>query len=60
MTDNEKVAFAIGYLRGISPILWSLDKPDAPVAVCTEEAAYYDQQVDVIAKAFERTKEAGE
>lgn len=51
MTDDQKTAHAIGYLRGISAVLWSLDRPDAPVQFSAEEAAYFDAQVDVLAKA---------
>ncbi len=52
MTDEQKRAFAIGYLRGISTILWSLDRSDSPVRFIADDAAYYDQQVDVVAKAL--------
>ena len=49
MTDDEKVAFALGYLRGISAVLWSLDSDKTPVQFSADDAAFYDQQVDVIA-----------
>lgn len=51
MTDDQKTAHAIGYLRGISAVLWNLDGEKRNVDFSTEEAAYYDQQVDVLAKA---------
>ena len=50
MTDREKAARAIGYLEGMSSVLWSLDRSDTPVQVCTEAAAFYDQQVEVLRK----------
>lgn len=52
MTDDQKAAHAIGYLRGISAILWNLDGEKRNVDFSTEEAAYYDKQVDVLAKAL--------
>lgn len=58
MTDDQKLAHAIGYLRGISAILWNLDGEKHNVDFSIEEAAYYDAQVDVIAKAV--LKEDGE
>ena len=51
MTDKERAVFAIGYLRGISAILWNLDRADAPVQLSCEEAAYFDAQIDVLAHA---------
>lgn len=51
MTDEQKVAHAIGYLRGLSAILWNLDGEKRNVDFSCEEAAYYDMQVDVIARA---------
>ena len=50
MTDKEKAARAIGYLEGLSSVLWSLDRSDSPVQVCTESAAFYDQQVELLRK----------
>ena len=58
MTDDQKLAHAIGYLRGISAILWNLDGEERNVDFSIEEAAYYDTQVDVIAEAV--LKEGGE
>ena len=58
MTDDQKVAHAIGYLRGLSAILWNLDGEKRNIDFSVEEAAYYDQQVDVLAKAI--LKEGGE
>ncbi len=52
MTDRERAARAIGYLEGMSSVLWSLDRSDAPVQVCTEAAAFYDQQVEVLRLAL--------
>lgn len=52
MTDEQKLAHAIGYLRGISAILWNLDGEKRNVDFSCEEADYYDKQVDVIAKAI--------
>lgn len=52
MTDEQKVAHAIGYLRGISAILWNLDGEKRNVDFSIEEAAYYDKQVDVLAEMF--------
>ena len=51
MTDDQKLAHAIGYLRGISAILWNLDGEKRNVDFSIEEFAYYDAQVDVLAKA---------
>lgn len=50
MTEREKAARAIGYLEGMSSVLWSLDRSDTPVQVCAEAAAFYDQQVEVLCK----------
>lgn len=58
MTDEQKLAHAIGYLRGISAILWNLDGEKRNVSFSCEEADYYDTQVDVLAKAI--LKEGGE
>jgi len=58
MTDDQRLAHAIGYLRGISAILWNLDGEQRNVDFSCEEAAYYDKQVDTIAKAV--LKEDGE
>lgn len=58
MTDEQKLAHAIGYLRGISAILWNLDGEKRNVDLSCEEAAYYDTQVDVLAKAL--LKEGGD
>ena len=52
MTDDQKVAHAIGYLRGISAILWNLDGEKRNVDFSIEEAEYYDKQVDVLAHAL--------
>ena len=52
MTDDQKVAHAIGYLRGISVILWNLDGEKRNVDFSDADAAYYDQQVDVLAHAL--------
>lgn len=52
MTDDQKVAHAIGYLRGISAILWNLDGEKRNVDFSIEDAAYYDKQVDVLAHAL--------
>lgn len=58
MTDEQKLAHAIGYLRGISAILWNLDGEKHNVDFSIEEAAYYDTQVNVIAEAV--LKEGGD
>ena len=58
MTDEQKLAHAIGYLRGISAILWNLDGEMHNVDFSCEEAAYYDAQVDVLAEAL--LKEGGD
>ena len=58
MTEDQKLAHAIGYLRGISAILWNLDKRDSPVQFSVDDAAFYDEQVDVIAKHVFIGKEA--
>ena len=52
MTDREKAARAIGYLEGMSSVLWNLDRFDTPVQVCTETAAFYDQQVEILRKTL--------
>lgn len=51
MTDDQRLAHAIGYLRGISAILWNLDGEKRNVDFSVDDAAFYDEQVDVIAKA---------
>ena len=58
MTDEQKLAHAIGYLRGISAILWNLDGEKRNVDFSVDEAAYYDMQVDVLARAI--LKEGGD
>ena len=58
MTDEQKLAHAIGYLRGISAILWNLDGEKHNIDFSCEEAAYYDMQVDALAKAI--LKEGGD
>ena len=59
MTDEQKLSYAIGYLRGISAILWNLDGEKRNVDFSCEDAADYDEQVDVLAKAI-LSKEDGE
>lgn len=49
MTDEQMVAHAIGYLRGISAILWNLDGEKHNINFSESDAAYYDRQVDVLA-----------
>ena len=58
MTEREKAARAIGYLEGMSSVMWSLDRNDSPVQVCAEAAAFYDQQIEVLRKVlFENESE---
>lgn len=52
MTDDQKVAHAIGYLRGISAVMWNLEGEKRNLDISAEEAAYYDQQIDVLAHAL--------
>lgn len=52
MTDEQRLAHAIGYLRGISAILWNLDGEQRNVNFSCEEADYYDTQVGILAKAI--------
>lgn len=52
MTEREKAARAIGYLEGISAVLWSLDSDKVPVPFCAESAAYYDECVETLRKAI--------
>lgn len=52
MNDDQKAAHAIGYLRGISALLWNMDNDGGRVSFSAEEAAYYDGQVDVLAHAL--------
>lgn len=59
MTDEQKLSYAIGYLRGISAILWNLDGEKCNVDFSDADAAHYDEQVDVLAKAI-FSKEDGE
>lgn len=49
-TSDKRLAYAIGYLRGISAILWNLDGEKRNVAFSCEEADHYDHQVDVLAR----------
>lgn len=60
MTDSEwkdlvrevsKQAHAVGYLRGISALLWNMGENNS-VQLSADEAAYYDQQVDVLVHAL--------
>lgn len=62
MTDEQKLAHAIGYLRGISAILWNLDGEKRNVDFSVDEAVYYDEQVDVLERAIlkEGSDEAGQ
>lgn len=57
MTRREEAARAIGFLEGMSSIVWSLDRSDVPVSVCCEAAAFYDQQVETLRKAVFDDKE---
>ena len=59
MTEEQKLAYAIGYLRGISAILWNLDGEKHNIDFSCEDAVYYDEQVNVLAKAV-LSKEGGE
>ena len=52
MTDDQRVAHAIGYLRGVSAILWNLDGDKKSIDFSADDAAYYDSQVEVLAKAL--------
>lgn len=52
MTEREKAARAIGYLEGMSSVIWSLDRSDSPVQVCAEAAAFYDEQIEVLRKVL--------
>lgn len=56
MTEKEKQAFAIGYLRGISALLWNLEEGRG-VQLSADDAAFYDEQVDVLAHALLGGKE---
>lgn len=59
MSEREKAARAIGYLEGLSSVMWSLDGSDSPVQVCAEAAAFYDEQIEVLRKVLftEATKD---
>ena len=59
MNDEQKLSYAIGYLRGISAILWNLDGEKRNVDFSDADAAHYDEQVDVLAKAI-LSKEGGD
>lgn len=48
--SDKKLAYAIGYLRGISAILWNLNGEKGNIEFAAEEAAHYDHQVDVLAR----------
>lgn len=56
MTDAEKTRtaaiHAIGYLRGLSVWVWSQAKGDD--GLDAEEAGYFDEQVDALARALAR------
>lgn len=60
MTEREKAARAIGYLEGMSSVMWSLDKFDSPVQVCAEAAAFYDQQIEALRKVLFENESEGE
>lgn len=48
--NDKELAYAIGYLRGISAILWNLDGEKRNIVLDADEAAHYDHQVDVLAR----------
>lgn len=48
MSDNEKAAYAIGYLEGFGATVWAL----VGEKLCDEYAAHYDEQVEVLRKAL--------
>lgn len=50
MTDEQRAAYAIGYLRGVSTILWNLDGEKRCVYFPDDGAVHYDEQVDLLAK----------
>lgn len=65
MTDSEwkdlvreasKQAHAIGYLRGISALLWNMGE-DPSIKFSSDDAVYFDTQVDVLAHALAVGKE---
>lgn len=60
MTEREKAARAIGYLEGMSSVMWSLDRNDSPVQVCDEAAVFYDQQIEVLRKVLFGNESEGE
>lgn len=58
MTDTEKAARAIGYLEGLSALLWSIGENGQGIQLCAEQCGYYDDQVEVLRKAvFEKEGE---
>ena len=53
MTKREQAARAIGFLEGTSAILWSigeLSQKQGTLQFCSEAAAFYDEQVEVLRK----------
>lgn len=60
MTEREKAARAIGYLEGMSSVIWSLDRNDLPVQVGDEAAVFYDQHVEVLRKMLFENESEGE
>ena len=48
--SDKELAYAIGYLRGISAILWNLNGEKGGIEFSSDEAAHYDHQVDVLAR----------
>ena len=52
MTDNEKVARAIGYLEGFSSIVWA----HVGEKLADESVAAYDEAVETLRKAFFRNE----
>lgn len=52
MTEREKAARAIGYLEGLSALLWCIGDNAQGISLCPEACDYYDQQVDILRKAI--------
>lgn len=50
MTERERAARAIGYLEGLSALLWCIGDNSNGVSLCPEMCAYYDEQVEALRK----------
>lgn len=49
MSERERAARAIGFLEGLSALLWSIgENPDGSISMAAETCGYYDDQVEIL------------